>query len=483
MKLWLAVRCPGLPLELLTRGLDPVPPLVVCEDYQVLLASEAARAAGIHPGMRLATARTLCDDLHTAERDAGREERALYRLGERLLDITPRISVAPPDSLLLDIGACLRLFGGLDPLLDQVRARLADSGLSTRPGLGPTPLAARELTLRPLADSRACVFAESPEAAFRALLAEQPLSELHISGKLRQRLTAPGFRTLGEILELPRHTLGKRHGRAFLLWLERLLGERGDEREFLAPAERFRDEQEFPDPVDHTDGLIFPVHRLLEALAAHLRRRQESVSAIHWHFRPLKGPAQTLTVERAQPAHDVDTWLELTRRRLEHWRLDAPVLVLELESGPPLERAVGGGDLLTEPDARANRHELFDRLATLPGLSCITPRERDEPLPEAAERDLDPRQAPTAKPAPELPFDEPPLWLLHPPRPLPLQGEHLVWNNAELEWLPQERRYSSHWWRPDPPVREYRTVRHPAGFCCRVFRDRRSGQWYLEGFF
>ena len=91
------------------------------------------------------------------------------------------------------------------------------------------------------------------------------------------------------------------------------------------------------------------------------------------------------------------------------------------------------------------------------------------------------RQA--AEPAPELPFDEPPLWLLNPPRPLPLRGDHLVWNDAELEWLPGEQRYSSHWWRPDPPVREYRTVRHPDGFCCRVFRDRRSGQWYLQGIF
>ncbi len=460
MKLWLAVRCPGLPLEVLIRGLDPVPPLVVCEEHQVLLASGAAREAGVQPGMRLATARGLCDTLHTAERDTKREERALHRLGERLLDITPRVSVEPPDTLLLDIGACLRLFGGLDPLLEQVRQRLTGSGLSTRPALGPTPLAARELTLRPLADSHACCFADDTDAAFRALLAEQPLTELNLSGKLRQRLTAPGFGTLGEILELPRHTLGKRHGRALLLWLERLLGERADERAFLAPIERFQDEQ-----------------------AAHLRRRQESVTAIYWHFRPLKGPAQTLTVERAQPAHDLDTWLELTRRRLEHLHLDEPVLVLVLESGPPLERAVGGGDLLTEPDARADRNALLDRLATLPGLSCMTPRESDEPLPEAADQEADPRQTPAAEPAPELPFDEPPLWLLNPPRPLALQGERLIWDGTELEWLPHEQRYSSHWWRPDPPVREYCTVRHPAGFCCRVFRDRRSGQWYLQGLF
>lgn len=483
MKLWLAVRCPGLPLEVLTRGLDPVPPLVVCEDHQVLLTSEAAREAGIQPGMRLATARGLCDTLHTAERDTGREEHALHRLGERLLDITPRVSVEPPDTVLLDIGACLRLFGGLDPLLEQVRQRLTGNGLSTRPALGPTPLAARELTLSPLADSHACCFADDTDAAFRALLAEQPLTQLHLSSKLRQRLTAPGFRTLGEVLDLPRHTLGKRHGRALLLWLERLLGERADERYFLAPAERFRDEQEFPDPVANTDGLIFPVHRLLEELTAHLRRRQESVTAIHWHFRPLKGQAQTLTVERAQPAHDVETWLELTRRRLEHLHLNEPVLILVLESGPPLERAVGGGDLLTEPDARADRDGLLDRLATLPGLSCVTPRESDEPLPEAADQEADPRQASAAEPAPELPFDDPPLWLLNPPRPLAMQGDRLIWEGAELEWLPHEQRYSSHWWRPEPAVREYCIVRHPSGFCCRVFRDRRSGQWYLQGVF
>ena len=121
--------------------------------------------------------------------------------------------------------------------------------------------------------------------------------------------------------------------------------------------------------------------------------------------------------------------------------------------------------------------KLFATLAETADSEVTVPADDVMTLREALEALL------AAEPAPELPFDEPPLWLLNPPRPLPLRGDHLVWNDAELEWLPGEQRYSSHWWRPDPPVREYRTVRHPAGFCCRVFRDRRSGQWYLQGIF
>lgn len=478
--LWLALHFPDLPLEVLVRGMECVPPLVVREGTTVLLASAAAHEVGIRPGMRLATASSLSDRLQILQRNPPREERALRLLAGRLLNFSPQVSLQPPDGLVLEVGGSLRLFRGLSPLLERLQESLHESGFLTAPALGPTPLAAWQLTRLPLAESRACA---GDEKAFRELLAGLPLEDLRLPEKLRRKLTAPGFATLGDLLALPRQSLGRRHGRDFLLWLEKLLGERPDPRRPLHPPERFAGEIEFPEPVENSAGLAFPMQRLLDDLADHLRRHQQSVAAIRWHFRPLDGDAEQLVIRRARPSHDAADWLMLTRRRLEHHRLRQPVLELTLDTERPQRRAVEATTLFRDPSDRPDHTLLLEKLATLPGLSCYSPREEDEPLAEAGEREYAPMQAPANRAPADDPFSQPPLWLLEPPRPLDFLDGHPQWMNEPLEWLPGEERFSSHWWQPDNHVREYRIARHPDGFCCWVFRERRSGRWFLQGLF
>ncbi|QJX01732.1 hypothetical protein HML84_03860 [Alcanivorax sp. IO_7] len=74
---------------------------------------------------------------------------------------------------------------------------------------------------------------------------------------------------------------------------------------------------------------------LLGELATDLERHQESVAAIRWHLYLNNGHRDTLVIRRAHPGHDVATWLDLTRRRLEHQVLEAPVLGLGLDGGRP----------------------------------------------------------------------------------------------------------------------------------------------------
>lgn len=478
--LWLALHFPDLPLEVLVRGMESVPPLVVREGTTVLLASAAAQNAGIHPGMRLATASSLSDRLQVLPRNPAREERALRLLAGRLLSFSPQVSMQPPDGLVLEVGGSLRLFRGLSPLLEQLLESLRESGFSSAPALGPTPLAAWQLTCLPLEKSRTCA---GHEDGFPKLLADLPLQSLRLPEKLRHKLTAPGFATLGDLLSLPRQSLGRRYGRDFLLWLEKLLGERPDPREPLRPPERFVGEIEFPDPVENCAGLVFPMQRLLEDLSDHLRRHQQSVTAIRWHFRPLDGDTEQLVIRRARPSHEAADWLMLTRRRLEHHRLRAPVLELMLDTERPQRRAVEAAALFRDPSARPDRALLLEKLATLPGLTCYSPREEDEPLPEAGERQHAPLRAPANRAPADAPFSQPPLWLLEPPRPLDFRNGQPQWMNQPLEWLPGEERFSSHWWQPDNHVREYHIARHPSGACCWVFRERRSGRWFLQGLF
>ena len=126
--------------------------------------------------------------------------------------------------LWVDIGASLKLFGGLDALLADFDAGFADSGHSGQRGVAPTLEAAAVLARlglsRPIGD-----LTELP-----AVLDPLPLSALPLEPKVQDALKAVGLSTVGELLALPAAPLAKRHVPAFTLYLDRLLGRRPDVR-------------------------------------------------------------------------------------------------------------------------------------------------------------------------------------------------------------------------------------------------------------
>ena len=114
----LSIWLPQLPLDRLARHGDPRLSgafAITAEErnaWRVTHANRAALKAGVKPGQALADARAICPDLLTEPSDTVREElllRALWRWADCL---SPRVSLDPPDGLLLDISGCSHLFGG-----------------------------------------------------------------------------------------------------------------------------------------------------------------------------------------------------------------------------------------------------------------------------------------------------------------------------------------------------------------------------------
>ena len=473
--LWLALHFPLLALEAADGPVEQ--PRVLVHQHRVRLANAAARAAGVESGLRLATARALCEDLEVREADEPAREAALRRQGQHLLALTPQVCTAPPSTLLLEVGGCLKLYGGFQGLMARVDRYRLHCPLTTRLGLGPTPLAAWHLTDPPPLE-------QVPEPArFQAWLAELELDRLDLEPRLRERLRAPGFRTLGELYPLPRPALGKRFGAGFLDWLQRLLGEKPDPRRPLPPPRPFRERLDFDDPLDNLDYLHGPMTRLLARLSSDLERHQESLTAIRWHLYLNNGHRDTLVVRRAQAGHDAATWLDLTRRRLEHQVLEAPVLGLGLDGGRPRPRNPALADLFPDPGARAPLASLLEKLAAEPALSLYRPDRTPGHLPEESERGRPPldRPAPPALPTvtAATPEDRP-LWLLDPPRPLTVRDTVPHWRNRPLTLFAQEERFSQPW--QTQAARRYHVAHHPDGLCCWVFQDDQEG-WWLQGFF
>lgn len=474
--LWLALHFPLLALEA-EQGPSPTPRVLI-QRQRVVLANAAARAAGVETGLRLGTARALCEDLQIHQTSEEQQDNALQREARHLLALTPQVCPAPPATLLLEVGGCLKLFGGLPGLLARVDQYRLHGALTTRLGLGPTPLAAWHLTDPPVRD-------QVPEPArFQARLADLPLAQLDLDARLRERLQAPGFQTLGELFPLPRPALGKRFGADFLDWLQRLLGEKPDPRRPIAPPRPFRQRLEFDDPLENSDLLEAPMAALLDQLETHLNRHQEQVAAIRWHLLLNNRHRDTLIVRRARAGHDAATWLDLSRRRLEHHELSAGVLGLALDTGRARPRNPALADLFPEPGARAPLDLLVEKLASEPALNLYRPRAANEHLPErdeGAHRALDRPSPVTATTPPDPPrHHDRPQWLLDPPRRLHDQDNVPLWRGRPLALFPQEERFSQPWQGIAP--RRYRVAHHPDGLCCWVFQDD-GLQWWLQGFF
>src|SRR5207253_10666016 len=66
----------------------------------------------------------------------------LERLAAWACQFTPRVSLEPPQALLVEVQGSLRYFGGLDAFLEKLRAGLAELGCEASLAVAAAPRAA-----------------------------------------------------------------------------------------------------------------------------------------------------------------------------------------------------------------------------------------------------------------------------------------------------------------------------------------------------
>ena len=113
------------------------------DDYLELFRGLERLGPGSADDTRRALA--LLPELRLQPREPAREAEALAEIATWAGRFTSSISLDPPDTLLLEVQASLRLFGGLPPLCDAILGGLGELGFDGRLAVAPNPLAARWL--------------------------------------------------------------------------------------------------------------------------------------------------------------------------------------------------------------------------------------------------------------------------------------------------------------------------------------------------
>ncbi len=475
--LWMALHLPHLALNVIARGCEPVAnrPLAVSDNdgrhQRILDCNPAAGRAGIRPGLPVNAALGLAGALHVTPRDTGAERDALERLAAWCYQYSSQVAVfTQRNALLLEAGASRRLFGSVASLAARLEGELLQLGYHVRAGSAPTPEGAH------LAAGHGLHL--TPHDGIAPQVGHLPLSGLDLDPALAPALENMGFRTIGEILRLPRKALARRAGPAAVDYLDRLTGARPDPQASWQPPEHFASGLELPGEVTGSQGLLFPLRRLVGELCGVLRGRDRGIQELLIRLRldPAPGSAaetEDLRIGLRQPTRDEAHILLLLRERLERLHLARPVRHVALHAGRLLPfDARQDGLFRDDADPSAQPADpLLERLRARLGADAVSGlRGVQDHRPEYswATRRFEEAADCTAMP-------HRPVWLFAQPQRCRID---------DYQVLAGPERIESGWWDGHDCRRDYFVVQDRSGCTLWAFREYKpSPGWYLQGLF
>ncbi|MBV9344780.1 MAG: DNA polymerase Y family protein [Gammaproteobacteria bacterium] len=404
----------------------------------------------------------------------------LEALAEQALSFTPRVSLEPPDALLLEVQGSLKLFGGVEGLRAALQRNFGVAGALA---LAPTPLAALLL----VRGGRHAAVLE--RARLTGQLASLPLQVLRWPDERLERLKRVGVRTLGALLRLPRGGFAQRFGVAALRELDQVTGRLPTVRHWFQAPLRFRRRRELCCELEDHERLLLALEVPLTELERFLRSRGLGVAQLQCQFLHRQLPPTLCELKLAAPATRAAHLSALLQERLRRVRLPAPVRALELRTSALLRHGPPSASLWQPGEqggaAVGQETDLIERLRVRLGEDCIHGlRLHDDHRPERAFARTEPpsltRATPTTRPPPPAAR---PLWLLPAPQPLALRAG-VPQREGPLRLLGTPERIESGWWDGEDVVRDYYTALDVRGARLWVYRERRAPHgWFLQGIF
>ncbi|MGN0926768.1 Y-family DNA polymerase [Ectopseudomonas mendocina] len=467
--LWACILLPQLAMDGVQRHrANPDEPLALLTGSPqrriVQAVNPAAHALGLKPGQSLTAAQALTRGFATAEYDLAAIERLQQFLAAWAYGFSAQVSLHYPRCLLLEVQSSLALFGPWPRFEARLRAELSALAFQHRIAVAPNPAAARVLVN--IGDG----LMAGDGQTLRQMLDPLPVDRLGLDATVTTACNRMGLRQLRQLLALPRDSLARRFPVDVLRHLDTLLGQRPLALDFYTPADVFDARIELNFEVESHQALLFPLRRLTADLAAYLAGRDSGVQRFALYLEHRVGADTQVNVGLLSAERDPGMLFELTRGRLEHQQLPAPVLAVRLVARELPTFAPQHQQLFDErPQQNQPWEQLRERLRARLG---------DEALHGLGARaDHRPERAWMNEPAsPLLPPSGPrPGWLLSEPQPL---------HEASLRILAGPERIESGWWDGEDVRRDYYVVQTRTGQRGWAYRPVGSeGPLLLHGWF
>ena len=469
--LWLALHFPHLALDQHKRGLSQesqdIPQAIsdkLAGRQCIIDQNPVAERAGICIGMPVGAALSLLESLQVSVRDQRAEQAALKRIAAWCYQYSSQVCIdRQRNSLLLEVAASERLFGHAETLAGRITTELGQLGYRPIDGIAPTPeaahLAARNgLHIHTSADIRKSIGALS-------------IDSLNLKTTEIRALQKMGFRTITEVFRLPRKALARRMGLTTGDYLDRLLGHRPDPCNTYRPPDSFSAGMDLPD-TELTEGLIFPLKRLVQELCGVLRAHDRGIQVLQIRLQLDEG-TQSMRLTLHQATRSEAHLMLLLRERLERLQLLHPVRHIRLQALHFLPCTVVQASLLKETDTGSTDtgSHVIERLRARLGTDSvkgIKGLQDHRPEHSWSLRELD-------EPATYTTQAGRPVWLLPRPQPCRIDNYRILTGPERIE---------SGWWDGRDCRRDYFIVRDSKGSTLWAFHEYKpSPGWYLHGLF
>ena len=304
---------PSMSSELILRKKHYEGPFAVVAHIKngnrLLCLSTMAEQRGLKRGMGLADARSFCPEIQTVEHNLQADvafQNSLVRWAKRYC---PWVGKSGIDGLSLDVAGSAHLFGGEDAMLHDMRARLIRSKLTVRIGLADTVGAAWALARF----GEGCAEGGRTGQAISAL----PVASLRISAKEDTTLQRLGVKTIGQLANLPRATIGQRFGPSVLMRLDQALGDQSESISPEANPQTYSTRLTFPEPIGLAKDVMAGVERLLLRLCEKLTQDMMGVRVLSLICRRIDGADQQVELRLARALRDQQRILPLFKKGVD----------------------------------------------------------------------------------------------------------------------------------------------------------------------
>ncbi|HEY1900075.1 MAG TPA: DNA polymerase Y family protein [Steroidobacteraceae bacterium] len=409
------------------------------------------------------------------------EQLVLKRLARFAQRFTPRVSLEPPDGLLLEIKGSLQLFGGVQRLYRAFRAACVAAGVRPIMALAPTPLAA-------LAGARAGIALKVlDESQLVGAVAPLPLSGLRWPPEVLARLAKTGVHLIGQALRLPRAGFARRFGTEQLASLDRLVARSADLRLGFQAPERFRMHRSFTYEKEHHAAIVMALTPLLEELGRFLQARQCGVTEISCQLRHRQEPHTSCVVRLAASEADAERLIEWFALRLATLVLPGPVRGCVLRTGLLVPHAPAAGSLWQPGEHGGGGHAgsltFIERLRARLGTAAVYGLQvQASHRPEGASRQVALEVLGAKRKSPPLSWPGMrPIWMLATPELLSeISGRPQ--RNGPLQLRDGPERIETGWWEGGEVARDYYRAIDAHGVRLWIFRERQAPhRWFLQG--
>jgi protein ImuB len=526
MKRVLSVWAPHLPVERWAKNSDlpPDTPVVLTIEGThgpiIHAVTRAAAERGARPGARLTDARTLDPALASVPADPEGDAALVERLAKWAGRWSPLVEV-DGDGLRLDVTKVAHLFGGEQGLIDDVRARFAALGFSTRAAIAPTASAAWALShfgrsafivipaeagVHIRANSRHSQQPAPQPGMASSQYWSDDLVPLHVSA-LRldpdtvRTLERLGLKTIGALMSLPRLALARRFRGAedVIDALDRTLG-RKPEPLTAAPADPLpRAALRLEEPATHPEAAPQALERLIPNLVRELQERHLGARRVSLVGYRVDGTTAVVSVATSiasrEPKHLQRLLADKTAALNPEFGFDA--FALQADWTEALDAAQDS--LVEEPSGTCELARLVDRLTVKLGPKRVRrPQAEESHLPERAsgwiralEKPAFFKLAPATRP--QRLFDRPETIevIYATPQGMP---RRFMWRRTvhDIARVEGPERIAPEWWRQPSStrLRDYYRVEDGEGRRYWIYRegligDGRGGvpAWFIHGLF